>query len=85
MVELAARVTLTETEHGTVLLDEHTGRYWMTNGTGATVLRSFAAGGTVLDAAAALCASNTGVNMDDAERDVTALFEQLRRGGLVLP
>ncbi|NHD16102.1 MULTISPECIES: lasso peptide biosynthesis PqqD family chaperone [Actinopolyspora] len=85
MVELAARVILTETEHGTVLLDEHTGRYWMTNATGRTVLRSFAAGGTVLDAAAALCAAHTGVTMDDAERDAAALLEQLRRSGLVLP
>ncbi|SFT46808.1 Coenzyme PQQ synthesis protein D (PqqD) [Actinopolyspora lacussalsi subsp. righensis] len=84
MVTFAARVILTETEHGTVLLDERTGRYWITNDTATTVLRSFAEGGTVLDAASALCESNPGLDMNDAERDVTALLDQLRHGGLVL-
>lgn len=39
---LAEDVTLTDTESGAVLLDERTGRYWQTNGTGAIILRAVA-------------------------------------------
>ena len=35
---LSPHVTMTETEHGTVLLDERTGRYWALNATGTTVI-----------------------------------------------
>ncbi|MFF2644867.1 lasso peptide biosynthesis PqqD family chaperone [Streptomyces niveus] len=36
---LAPGVSLADTENGTVLLDERSGRYWMLNRTGAVVLR----------------------------------------------
>ncbi len=36
---LVPGVSVADTENGTVLLDERSGRYWMLNRTGAVVLR----------------------------------------------
>lgn len=76
-LRLAAHVTATETEHGVVLLDQGTGRYWQMNDTAALVLRCLLDGGTVEQAVAALRdrfpdASNR------APADVTALLDALR-------
>ncbi|MFI1332151.1 lasso peptide biosynthesis PqqD family chaperone [Streptomyces sp. NPDC020845] len=47
---LATHVTVTDTEHGVVLLDENTGRYWQMNRTAAVVLRCLHEGGTTATA-----------------------------------
>ncbi|MFC0114005.1 lasso peptide biosynthesis PqqD family chaperone [Kibdelosporangium aridum] len=51
MLELREDVSLTDTDYGTVLLDERSGEYWMLNPTAALVLRTLLAGGTSEDAA----------------------------------
>ncbi|MFD5114521.1 MULTISPECIES: lasso peptide biosynthesis PqqD family chaperone [unclassified Streptomyces] len=73
---LAPHVTITGTDHGMVLLNERTGRYWQMNDTGALVLRCLLDGGTVESAVAALrerfpdAAQNT---TGDVERVIAAL------------
>jgi hypothetical protein len=74
---LAAHVTATQTEHGVVLLDERTGRYWQMNDTAALVLRCLLDGGTAEQAAATL-RDRFPIAADQASADVAALIEALR-------
>ncbi len=74
---LAPHVTATPTEHGMVLLDERTGRYWQLNDTGATVLRCLLDGGSVESAVTALRIRFPDAG-DQLTQDVTALVEALR-------
>ncbi|MFI0356937.1 lasso peptide biosynthesis PqqD family chaperone [Actinomadura sp. 9N407] len=76
-IALAQHVSIAETEHGMVLLDQRTGRYWQLNGTGATVVRTLQDGGTVDQAISGL----TERFPDAATRvaaDVSALVDSLR-------
>ncbi|GGM56326.1 hypothetical protein GCM10012275_29280 [Longimycelium tulufanense] len=77
-----AHVSTTETEYGTVLLDERNGRYWQLNPTGALVVRMLLAGDSTEEAALAL-ATEFDVTADQAQRDVTDLVDGLRAAGLV--
>lgn len=52
---LAPHVTLAETEHGMVLLDERSGRYWQANRTAAAVLRALRDGHSTDRIVADLC------------------------------
>ena len=61
-------VSTTDTDDGTVLLDERTGRYWQLNNTGAHVLRELLDGHQPADIATAL-ASRYGIDSQQAERD----------------
>ncbi|HEU5027612.1 MAG TPA: lasso peptide biosynthesis PqqD family chaperone [Spirillospora sp.] len=81
---LSPHVTMTETEHGTVLLDERTGRYWALNATGTTVIRLLLGGGTVDDAVRELRERHP----DAAERvtaDVAAFVRTLRDAEVMAP
>lgn len=73
---LAAHVSLTETEHGTVLLDERTGRYWQTNETGAVVMRCLLEGADADAAVEALQEQYPGAAEQLAE-DVASLLTAL--------
>ncbi|MEU7132977.1 lasso peptide biosynthesis PqqD family chaperone [Streptomyces sp. NPDC046261] len=74
---LRADVTATETEHGTVLLDQRRGRYYQLNPTGALALRALLDGAGTEGAARALC-ETYGIPAQRAEADVAALLESLR-------
>ncbi|NYI07610.1 lasso peptide biosynthesis PqqD family chaperone [Allostreptomyces psammosilenae] len=82
MFALRPHVSATDTEHGMVLLDERTGRYWQLNATGATVVRLLLGGHGVPDAVTAL----TTAHPEAAERvadDVEALLRALREARVV--
>jgi hypothetical protein len=80
---LAPHVTTTETEHGVVLLDERTGRYWQMNGTGTLVLRSLIEGKTVESVVADLRDRHF-VADEQIGRDVEALLDALATAKLTL-
>jgi hypothetical protein len=83
-LQLRADVSTADTEYGTVLLDERTGRYWQLNPTGVLVVRTLLAGGTATQAITALT-EEFDVDKPQATHDVTALVEQLQSAGLVTP
>ncbi|MEU0201521.1 MULTISPECIES: lasso peptide biosynthesis PqqD family chaperone [unclassified Streptomyces] len=76
-------VSTTDTDDGTVLLNERTGRYWQLNNTGAQVLRRLLGGQEPAGIAAEL-ANRYGITPEQAERDVTAVIERLRGSELVI-
>ncbi|MDQ4031590.1 MAG: lasso peptide biosynthesis PqqD family chaperone [Actinomycetota bacterium] len=80
---LAPHVTTTRTEHGVVLLDERTGRYWQMNGTGALVLRSLIDGKT-LESVVADLRDRYPAASEQAGRDVETLLDALRTAKLTL-
>jgi hypothetical protein len=75
-------VSTADTEYGTVLLDERSGRYWQLNPTGTLVVRTLLAGGTPAQAISALI-GEFDVDEPQATQDVTVLLEELRSSGLV--
>ncbi|MFE2499989.1 lasso peptide biosynthesis PqqD family chaperone [Streptomyces scopuliridis] len=75
---LAPEVSVTDTEHGTVLLNERTGRYWLLNGTGALVLRALLDGTSPQDIVAGLCQRFPDAKSAQAEQDVDNLLHALR-------
>ncbi|HXT46384.1 MAG TPA: lasso peptide biosynthesis PqqD family chaperone [Pseudonocardiaceae bacterium] len=75
-------VSTADTEYGTVLLDERSGRYWQLNPTGTLVVRTLLAGGTPAQAISALI-GEFDVDEPQATQDVTVLLEELRSAGLV--
>ncbi|MGW2546928.1 lasso peptide biosynthesis PqqD family chaperone [Kitasatospora sp. NPDC001574] len=80
---LAPAVRTVDTETGTVLLHERTGRYWQLNPTGAAVLRHLLDGATPQEAARRIAARHPDIPAEQAERDVAALIEQLHDARLV--
>jgi ribosomal protein L18 len=81
-LEFRAEVSTADTEYGTVLLDERSGRYWQLNPTGALVVRTLLAGGSAEQAASALT-EEFDVGFAQAAADVAALLDGLRSNGLV--
>lgn len=81
-LQLGSDVSTVDTEHGTVLLDERSGRYWQLNPTGGRVMRTVLSGGTRADAVSALVAEFV-VEQPQAEADVAALLDGLRSAGLL--
>lgn len=82
-VQLPADVSTADTDDGMVLLDEHAGRYWQLNSTGALVLRLLLDGATAHQVAQIL-AERHPVSTERAAADVAALLRQLRAAGLVI-
>ncbi len=76
-------VSTTDTDDGTVLLNERTGRYWQLNNTGAHVLRELLDGHQPAAIATGL-ANRYGIDSQQAERDVSAVIERLRGSELVI-
>lgn len=79
---LASDVTTAETDDGMVLLHESTGRYWMLNGTGATVVRLLRDGLGVPEIVEELAASFPG-QRERVAADVDALVARLVGARLV--
>ncbi|GAA5708185.1 MULTISPECIES: lasso peptide biosynthesis PqqD family chaperone [Streptomyces] len=75
---LAPEVSVTDTEHGTVLLDERTGRYWLLNGTGALALRALLDGTSPQGVVASLCQRFPDAGTAQVEQDVDNLLHALR-------
>ncbi|MEU5213368.1 lasso peptide biosynthesis PqqD family chaperone [Streptomyces sp. NPDC020742] len=76
-------VVSTDTDDGTVLLNERTGRYWQLNGTGAEVLRRIL-DGAAPDLIAAEIAARHRIDASRAERDIAAVLDQLKTANLVI-
>lgn len=81
-MRLRKGVSVTETEDGTVLLDQRSGKYWQLNPSGALILSTLLEGGTP-EAAADAVAARYPVDADRALADVRALLETLRAARLV--
>jgi hypothetical protein len=81
-LRLRPDVTTTDTEHGTVLLDERNGRYWQLNPTGTRILHALLADQPPERVAAALAARH-GLPPERARADVTAITDRLRAANLV--
>ncbi|WP_051757875.1 lasso peptide biosynthesis PqqD family chaperone [Prauserella rugosa] len=77
-------MSITDTDYGQVLLDEQHGEYFQLNPTGALVASGLLAHHTPHQIAAEL-AREYEVTVEQAEADVTALIEALRREGLIVP
>lgn len=83
MYALAPEVTFTPAEHGAVLLHLRTGRYWVVNDTGATVLRSILDDGTITRAVDRLAAAYRNTPREQVENHSRALIDKLVTAGLV--
>lgn len=75
-------VSLAEAEDGTVLLDEHSGKYWQLNKSGSLVLRRMLDGEQPRQIAS-LLAARFNTDVDRAARDVDAVIVQLSTANLV--
>ncbi|WP_406478535.1 lasso peptide biosynthesis PqqD family chaperone [Streptomyces platensis] len=82
-VRLHPDVVATDTDDGTVLLNERTGRYWQLNATGGQVLRQLLDGHEATRIAAEV-ADRHRIDPQRAELDVAAVIEQLRTAQLVI-
>ena len=80
-VRLCFDVATADTDDGTVLLNERTGRYWQLNATGAEVLLQLLAGHTPSQVANKL-AERHRIEVNQAQQDVTAVIDQLQAAGL---
>ncbi|EME98378.1 lasso peptide biosynthesis PqqD family chaperone [Streptomyces mobaraensis NBRC 13819 = DSM 40847] len=81
-LHLRPDASTTDTEYGTVLLDEATGRYWQLNATASLALRTLLAGGTVDQAADALT-EGYAVDAERARADVERLLTGMRAAKVV--
>ena len=83
-MRLAANVSMAETEHGAVLLDEAAGRYWQLNRAGADALKIILEGRSEADAAR-LVGGGDLTSVEEASADVRLLVSALRDAKLVTP
>lgn len=83
-MKLRPLISVAETDDGTVLLDEKSGKYWQLNRSGAVILQTLLADGTPQDAADAVVARYP-VDEARALADVQALIGSLTRAQLVVP
>ncbi|MFK4066824.1 lasso peptide biosynthesis PqqD family chaperone [Streptomyces sp. NPDC029674] len=74
-------VSTTETDYGTVLLDQRSGNYWELNPTGTLVVKTLLDGGDETAAVDALV-TQFDIGRARAEQDVTVLVRELRESGL---
>ncbi|HEX8156747.1 MAG TPA: lasso peptide biosynthesis PqqD family chaperone [Solirubrobacteraceae bacterium] len=81
-IRLQTNIVVTDTEYGSVLLDERGGSYWNLNPTGALVLRALLGGQTQEQAARAL-ADEYRLDQRDAATDVAELISALSTAGLI--
>lgn len=81
-LRLRSTVCTTETDYGTVLFDERSGDYYQLNPSGALVVRTLLDGGDASDAVRTLV-TEFDVDTSRAQRDVSALMQQLRSSRLV--
>jgi hypothetical protein len=80
---LAKNVAMTYAEIGAVILNERTGRYWLLNDTGATVMSTILSTGSIEHAVEALDSRYHGVAREQIEHDARSLVAQLQTAGLV--
>ncbi|MCQ4079498.1 lasso peptide biosynthesis PqqD family chaperone [Streptomyces sp. RB6PN25] len=74
---------MTDTDDGTVLLHQRTGRYWQLNITGRQVLHRLLDGESPETIATAFAAAH-GIAPQRAEHDVSAVIHQLRAAEVVV-
>ncbi|MDT3443618.1 MULTISPECIES: lasso peptide biosynthesis PqqD family chaperone [unclassified Pseudofrankia] len=82
MLTLSGSVVSTDTDYGTALLDQRSGRYWTLNPTATLILRVLLDGGDPPRAARVLL-DRFDVAPETARADVDLLVDQLRSAGLV--
>ncbi|MBF6332533.1 lasso peptide biosynthesis PqqD family chaperone [Nocardia transvalensis] len=78
----ATRFSRASTEYGDVVLDEKKGKYWHLNETATLVLTIFQQGGNHESAVSKLVAEYN-VDAATAQVDVTVLYDQLQKVGLI--
>jgi hypothetical protein len=83
MLTLNREVVTTDTDYGTALLDQRSGRYWTLNPTAALILRVLLSGGDPPRAARALL-DEYDVAPATARADVDRLVGELRTAGLLI-
>ncbi|MCL6299762.1 lasso peptide biosynthesis PqqD family chaperone [Streptomyces kronopolitis] len=76
-------VSMTDTDDGTVLLHQRTGRYWQLNATGSRVLHRLLDGDAPEAIADGLAAAH-GIDPQQARTDVAAVVGQLRTAELTV-
>jgi Coenzyme PQQ synthesis protein D (PqqD) len=81
-LKLRTGVSASDTEYGSVLLDERSGEYWQLNPVGTLVVRQLQAGDSPV-AIAAVLSVQFDVDTPQALEDVTALIDQLKSARLV--
>ncbi|GAA2972948.1 lasso peptide biosynthesis PqqD family chaperone [Streptomyces enissocaesilis] len=81
-LRIPEQVSAVDTEYGTVLLDERSGKYWQLTPSASVVLNELKSGGDINSAVAAL-ARRFEVDEATARRDTLALVERLRSLGVV--
>ncbi|MFJ7768240.1 lasso peptide biosynthesis PqqD family chaperone [Streptomyces sp. NPDC097107] len=81
---LVPGVSVADTENGTVLLDERSGRYWMLNRTGAVVLRCLLDGESPREAARTLLRRYPDAP-ERAAAHVESLLDALRTAKVMVP
>ena len=79
---LGSHVSVIDTDGGTVLLNQRTGRYWQLNPTGAAVLQALRDGSGIDDAVRRLVAVYPAA-ADRVAGDVAALTESLLAAGVI--
>lgn len=80
-LRFAADISTAQTDYGTVLLDERSGRYWELNPTATLIIETLLAGKDETAAADAVVAEFD-IDRERARRDVTQLVGELRASGL---
>ncbi|MEO3756280.1 lasso peptide biosynthesis PqqD family chaperone [Streptomyces sp. B6B3] len=75
-------VSVAHTDHGTVLLDGATGRYWQLNATASEILRHLV-DGTDHDALATRLSGTYRIPREKAAEDIAALITRLRTARLL--
>ncbi|WP_372405061.1 lasso peptide biosynthesis PqqD family chaperone [Streptomyces luteireticuli] len=77
-------VSATDTDHGMVLLDESTGRYWQLNGTGALILHTLLDGATPGQTARLLGERHPTLTAGRAAADVAFFIRSLTEARLAV-
>ncbi|WP_318205673.1 lasso peptide biosynthesis PqqD family chaperone [Streptomyces sp. SCL15-4] len=83
-MRLAESVSALDTDDGTVLLHERSGKFYQLNSTGSEVLSRLLGGERLPDVVGAL-AERTGAGREKVHRDVAELVDRLHGAGLVTP
>ncbi|MBH1937425.1 lasso peptide biosynthesis PqqD family chaperone [Streptomyces sp. AV19] len=77
-------VSVTDTDHGMVLLDESTGRYWQLNSSGALILHALLDGATPQQTARRLGEHYPSLTAERTAADVAFFIRSLTEARLVV-
>ncbi|MFI9561067.1 lasso peptide biosynthesis PqqD family chaperone [Nonomuraea endophytica] len=81
MYTLAPHISTTDTDYGTVLLDEERGKYWNLNPSGSLILKAVLRGGDAIS----VVLSEFEAKAEEVESDVEQLVGALVSAGILIP